>query len=339
MTRTYKSLAIGIATLTVVCGLAQGRDLKLTIRPQKVSAEAGKYVLLPPAASLTEGDAVPLYEKAIEALPGKAVGDQIQQWLKMPVGQLPLDQVEKALMPYGESFKCVTQAIQCRECKWPAWTPGAPVANLEEYRRLGLAIRLWARHETAKKNYEGAVVALRTGLAMGRHLTQGPALMQLMVGNALAALMGAEIGEFVQAKEAPNLYAALATLPKPFTEVEKVIENEKKAASAASAKLTAEELASQLTTPYDRVRILVKRLDADMAALQCVEAIRSYAASHGGQLPQTLAEITEVSVPKDPMSGAAFRYARIGALAVLESATPPGGDAKDVTRCEITMKN
>ncbi len=89
----------------------------------------------------------------------------------------------------------------------------------------------------------------------------------------------------------------------------------------------------------DRVRILAKRLDVNVAALQCVEAIRSYAASHGGQLPQTLAEITEVSVPKDPMSGAAFRYSRTGAAAVLESATPPGGDAKDVTRYEITVKN
>ena len=95
----------------------------------------------------------------------------------------------------------------------------------------------------------------------------------------------------------------------------------------------------RLPESYDRVRILAKRLDTDLAALQCVEAIRSYAASHGGQLPQTLAEITEVSVPKDPMSGAAFRYTRTGATAVLESATPAGGDAKDVTRYEITVKN
>jgi hypothetical protein len=325
--------------LGLVSGTAAGREAKLTIRPQKMSAEAGKYVLLPPPASLVEGDAVPWYEKAAKALPGKAVDDEVRQWLKMPVEQLPLGQVETALTQYGESLKCVAQATKCRECQWPAWAPGAPVSNLEEYRKLGLAIRLWARYEIAQKNYEGAVIALRTGFAMGRHLTQGPTLIQLMVGNALSAMMGGEVGEFVQAGEAPNLYAALAALPKPFIEVEKVIESENKAASAASTKLTAEQLANQLTTPYDRVRILVKRLDTDVAALQCVEAIRSYAASHGGQLPQTLAEITEVSVPKDPMSGAAFRYARIGAMAVLESATPAGGDAKDVTHYEITMKN
>ena len=58
-----------------------------------------------------------------------------------------------------------------------------------------------------------------------------------------------------------------------------------------------------------------------------------------GQLPQTLAEVTEVSLPKDPMNGTAFRYTRTGATAVLESATPAGGGAKDVTRYEITVKN
>ena len=89
----------------------------------------------------------------------------------------------------------------------------------------------------------------------------------------------------------------------------------------------------------DRVRIFAQRLDANWAAVQCVESLRSYAAAHGGQLPQTLAEITELSVPKDPISGAAFRYTRTGATAVLESATPAGGGAEDVTRYEITIKN
>jgi hypothetical protein len=69
------------------------------------------------------------------------------------------------------------------------------------------------------------------------------------------------------------------------------------------------------------------------------EAIRSYAASHDGQLPQTLAEVTEVPVPKDPMSGAAFRYTRTGAGAVLEPTAPDDSDAKGIIRCEITVKN
>jgi hypothetical protein len=315
-----------------------GREVKLVVRPQKMSAEVGKYALLPPAASLTEGDAVPLYEKAAKALPDKKSEDLVRQYLKMRIDQMPADQVEQLLKQYVESFRCVAQAVKCRQCNWPAWTPGAQVANLGEYRRLGFAIRLWARYEIAQENYEGAVLAMQIGLGMGRHSTQVPTLVQFLTGVMINAGMWTEVQEFVQSEEAPNLYAVLAALPNPFTDVEKVIENEKKAAGfEPSVRISGKGFESK--TPFDSVRVLAKRLDTDLAALQGVEAIRSYAASHGGQLPQTLAEITEVPVPKDPVSGAAFRYTRTGATAVLESAVPPGGDAQDVTRYEITVKN
>jgi hypothetical protein len=330
--------AVGLVLLGMVCGPAAGRDVKLAIRPQRVSAEAAKYSLLPSPASLTDGDAVPLYEKAVQALPGKKSHEQVRQYLRMPIEQMPLDEVEPLLQQYVESFKCVAQAVRSRECKWPGWTPGAQVANLTEYGQIGLAIRLWARYEIAQENYEGAVLAMRTGFGMGRHSTQVPTLVQFLTGVMIDAAMLGEVGEFMQAGEAPNLYAALAALPRPFTEVEKVIESEKKAASSApSVSLGGEGFDGK--TPFDGVRILAKRVDTDLAALQCVEAIRSYAASHGGQLPQTLAEITEVPVPQDPMSGAAFRYTRTGAGAVLEPTIPAGVDAKGMIRCEITVKN
>ena len=330
--------AVWAVVLGLVCESALGRDVKLVVRPQKMSAEAGKYVLLPPMASLTDGDAVPFYAKAVKALPGKVVDNRIQPWLKMPIEQLPADQVEQVLKAYVESLKCLAQAVKCRECKWPAWTPGAQVANLPQYRRLGFALRLWARSEIAQENHEGAVHAMQMGFGMSRHFTQVPTLVQFMSGVAINAVMCKEVGEFIQAEGAPNLYAALAALPKPFTEVEKVIESEKKVgASEPSVRLGGGQFDKR--TPFEGARILAKSLDVDLAVLQCVEAIRSYAASHGGQPPRTLAEITEVSVPKDPMSGAAFRYTRTGSTAVLESAVPPGGDAKDVTRYEITVKS
>ena len=52
-----------------------------------------------------------------------------------------------------------------------------------------------------------------------------------------------------------------------------------------------------------------------------------------------MAEITEVSVPNDPVSGAPFRYTRAGTAAVLESAMLTAGDIEEVVRYEITIKN
>ena len=330
--------AIWVAVLGLVGETALGREMTLVVRPQKISTEAGKYVLLPPAALRTEGDAVAWYKKAIQALPDGGRSDQIQQWLKMPLEQLPVDEVEKVLTQHVEGFKCVAQAVKCRECKWPAWAPEAALANPEGYTKLRSPIRLWARYEIAQENYEGAVLAMQTGFGMSAHLTQGTILVQFLTGVSIAAAMCAEAGEFTQAREAPNLYAALAALPKPFTDVEKAIEIDKKAA-LSSGQLTVQQIESQASkASFDRVRILANRLDTDLAALQCVEAIRSYAASHVGQLPQTLAEIKEVPVPNDPASGAAFRYTRIVSRAVLESATSTG-DQKEALRCEIVMKD
>jgi hypothetical protein len=344
MMRLHGSLTSAVAACVIfssaVCQPALGRDVKLTVYPQKASAEAGKYSLLPLAASLTEGDAVAWYEKAVKTLPDKKKDTQVTQYLKTPIDQLPADQVEQLLKAYLESFKCVAQAVKCRQCNWPAGTPRAQVANLTEYNRLRSAIRLWARSEIAQENYEGAVLAMQIGFGMGRHLVQAPTTVQFMAGLSAITAMGSEVGEFVQAGEAPNLYPALAALPHPFTDVDRVIENDRKAAFAEwSGKVPAQQLESELKKSHDSLRLVAKRLDTDLAALQCVEAIRSYAASHGGQLPQTLAEIKEVSLPKDPMHGTAFQYTRTGATAVLESPAPPGGFDKDAIRYEITVKS
>ena len=325
--------------LSLVCQTALGRDEKLAIRPQKVSAEVSKYSLSPPQASLTDGDAVPLYEKAVKALPDKTKDDQVWQWLKMPIEQLPADQVEQVLTRYVESFKCVAQAVKCRQCNWPAWTPGTQVANLDEYRRLAFGIRLWAKLELSNAQYEGALLAMQTGFGMARQLGQAPTLIQLQVAVATASVLCREIEQLVQMEGSPNLYSSLAMLPKPFVDPERAIETERKAAlSQFSGKLSSKKLESRMKPTHDRTRAIAKRMDSDLAALQCVEAIRSYAASHGGQLPQNLADITEVSVPKDPMNGEAFRYTRTGATGVLESPAP-AGSKKDVIRYEIVIRN
>ncbi len=348
-----KSRAAGAAVWAVVLGLVGGsvlgREVKLTVRPQKLSAEAGKYVLLPPAASLTDGDAMPLYEKAIKALPGKALDDQIQKWLKMPIEQLPIDPVGEALEQYVGSFKCVAQAVKCRECRWPASIAGEP-ANEPQYVKLGRAVRLWARYEIAQGNHESALLAMQAGIGMGKHLSQGPNQMQFLTGVGIMAGLCREIEELVQTEDAPNLHGALAALPRPTVDVEKIMDSEKKAGakfkqSGPPAGMTRAQFENELKqgeerwkTLPERLGVLAKRFDRDLALLQSVEAIRSYAASHKGQLPQTLGEITEVAVPKDPMSGAMFRYTRTGATAVLESSNLYGGK-EEAVRYEITVKN
>jgi hypothetical protein len=87
-----------------------------------------------------------------------------------------------------------------------------------------------------------------------------------------------------------------------------------------------------------RINFLDARLAREIAMLRCVEAIRMYAADHDGKLPRSLAEISAVPVPSDPLNGGSFHYELTGGKAVLESAIPPDGGPRDGLRYEITLR-
>jgi hypothetical protein len=59
------------------------------------------------------------------------------------------------------------------------------------------------------------------------------------------------------------------------------------------------------------------RLERKIDVLRVFEALRLYAAGHHGKLPETLANVTEAPIPKDPVTGKAFEYKLTGDRATL----------------------
>jgi hypothetical protein len=79
--------------------------------------------------------------------------------------------------------------------------------------------------------------------------------------------------------------------------------------------------------------------ERNITALQVLEALRIYAASHDGRLPKNLADITEVPVPQDPLNGKPFLYRCEGNKATLESPNLPGSSVENYyLRYEIEMQ-
>jgi len=68
----------------------------------------------------------------------------------------------------------------------------------------------------------------------------------------------------------------------------------------------------------------VARNDRSIAVLRIIEALRLYGAGHDGRLPEKLADITEVPIPLDPVTGEEFIYKKTGDVAILDAHTPPG---------------
>jgi hypothetical protein len=88
-----------------------------------------------------------------------------------------------------------------------------------------------------------------------------------------------------------------------------------------------------------RARRAQGRLEQRIALLRHVEALRMYAAAHGGNLPEKLAEVA-VPLPSDPFSGKPFLYHAEATIAHLggDPSQTPEKSANCKIRCEVTVQ-
>ena len=333
-----KCMSVCLIVALPAAAAVGARIVELMLQPAGAGEPAQKYTLLPRTDKQKDADAVPLYEQAIQTLPkDRKEEKQIYEWLGLPAEQLPLKQVEEAIQRHMEALRLAARAARCKECKWPEWKPGTTPPDTSGYRSLTFLLRLWARWEIVRGGHDGALLAMQTAFAMGRHLGQAPTMIQAQVAMAVGGAMCKEIEQFMQRKDSPNLYWAIAGLPRPLIDVEKSIESER-----ANLKdynfLVRRQFEKILKPAHDRTRMIAKRLDTNLNALQCVEALRHYAASHNGKLPEQLSDISDVDVPEDVLVGKAFEYRRTSTGAVLQSAVPKDGDPRDAVRYEIILK-
>jgi tetratricopeptide (TPR) repeat protein len=314
------------------------RVTSLALQPSRFDT-GQRYALLPKAGELVEGDAVPLYDKAVESLPKNIDNNQIREWTSDPLSELPLDQVQAFLQQAQPALESIAKASKCKSCNWPPFQAGTTPAHLSEYRQLTFILCLKVRSEIARKQYDEALATLQSGMAMAKHVGEAPTLVQSLVGIAMAAMMLCTVDDLAQAPDSPNLYAALKALPRPLIDVEKPIATETKALDTSTEYTGAvrEAMRKQVEPAYERIRQIARRMVADIGARQCVEALRHHVATHDGKLPAQLSDLAGVELPDDPVTQKPFKYHLDGAKAVLETTAPEGGSPREAMRYEITV--
>lgn len=330
---------VHITILAMLGAPATVESVKMVLRPSKTVLQADKMSLTFASQELASGQdyALPLYERACQAMPKNSQADQMNQWLKAPPAELPADKVKAAIEQYGPAIELIEKAIRCKQCKWPAVKPGAKLDNLSVYRELAVALAVRARLEIAQGRYGQGLSTLKTGLAMARHIGQSQNLVQSLVGVAIGNLMCQQIEQLVQSPQSPNLHAALQNLPRPLIDVNEAIQSElANIQNDPKYTLTLRTMMQQLKPAHDKVRLTAKKLDRHIAALQCVEVLRLYA-GRTGQLPGALSEVTDAAVPNDPVTGKSFIYQKMGAQATLEAVIPEAGQPKDTIRYELSL--
>jgi hypothetical protein len=87
----------------------------------------------------------------------------------------------------------------------------------------------------------------------------------------------------------------------------------------------------QLLSSFQKGFWRFARVDRELTALTAVEAIRSYAAESGGELPAQLSDITDTPIPLNPATGEPFEYR-------VDNGTATLSDSKSEGRLTYTIR-
>lgn len=337
-------LLMGITVLVIIFCVASTKahrfaegPVELRIYAVKADESEKKYQLIIKAEDQIDADAVPLYHKAVKQKPNEFEAEQIKQWLKLPVKQFPQEQAAATLKQYAEILTLLSQAAVCKQCNWPKCKPWVQHENPNEYRELALLLRLSTRLEISRGRYEDALLAMRSAFGMVRHLAEAPTVIQAQIGASIGCVLCKEIEQFVQENDSPNLYWALANLPRPLVDMSKAIEAEKESLKEYNL-LLRRQVEKQLEPTYQVIRVIEKRLDSYLNALQCVEAIRNYAAVHDGRPPEKLSDISRLYIPKVMTSGNELKYHCTTAGILLKATMPKDCKKPDLIQYKIVLQ-
>jgi hypothetical protein len=99
--------------------------------------------------------------------------------------------------------------------------------EIQKMRSLVWLVALKTRLAVRERKIDEAIDWLQTGYAMSRHVSEGPFLLQGLVGVSLSAVMAKPLEDFVQTPGAPSLFWALAHRPRPFIDLALAAESER----------------------------------------------------------------------------------------------------------------
>jgi hypothetical protein len=211
-------------------------ETALTLSPQAEPVPALRYRLLPSATELNPGDAAPIYlrfyaEQNPEAK--KQIQEKVVPWLEEPFEKFPVEEAGEFVRMFGARLEQLAFAARRAECDWaytlPEQREEAFAILLPDVQELRTAARLLdakVRVEVARGDFDGAIRSIQTGLAMARHLSEAPFMINRLVGITVAGQFLDRVEELISRPDAPNLYWALAALPRPLIDVRGAMETE-----------------------------------------------------------------------------------------------------------------
>ena len=214
------------------------KTIKIVLYPAAEPRPALKYQLLPAFLDLRPGNAAVWWNRITAERDGffnklyaeNGPWSRIETWMEIPIG----DPREKAyrekelandlgMIRSGQVFSDMERAAHFESCDWQEpIREGNFIAimlpEIQQSRSYARLLMAKAHLEIAERRYDDAVRTLQCGYAEGRHVAQSPTVIGELVGITIASMMSYQVQQFIQQPDAPNLYWALSTLPRPVVD-------------------------------------------------------------------------------------------------------------------------
>ena len=250
------------------------RTVKLTLTAAAEPRPALRYQLLPAMESRQPGNAAPYYYRAIMQLISLRNGNEYkefeknwEQW-KNPTQPLPLEQVRTNLNAFRTLFAEIQVATHREMCDWDWRTQdlrGIAVfefrlSEMQEARSIARLLAIKARCEIQEGKEHEALETLQMGYQLARDTASQPFLINGLVGIAIAATLNEPLLELMDRPASPNLYWAIAALPRPLVDLRPSLVNEMSFYERVFPQLKSPEEARHSAEEWER--LLKQQFDA-----------------------------------------------------------------------------
>ncbi len=211
---------------------------KLTVHPAPEPIPALKHQLLPGLLERTPGNAAVLYNRVLIQFTDQLddeTSERIATWAgrDMASDELPVEEIREALKPFDAIMSELAVAARRDSCRWdvPFRKGQNPFAillpELQQQRQLARVLVVNIRLAILDGRIDDAAEMLKTGFAFARDVGHGPTLIHGLVGIAISNMLTDALVQLSQRADAPNLYWALAAMPRPLIDLRRGMETER----------------------------------------------------------------------------------------------------------------
>ena len=219
----------------------------ITLRPAAQPDPALKYRLVPEFSAASRENAANFYYRAciillghranIASRPNEAwnkkfadVEMKVSDWNSVPLNEIPREEARERLALFETALKEAELGAACLSCDWQFDRRREGISlllpEIQEMRSLLRLVAVKARLAILDGKLDEAMHWAQVGLAMARHVSEGPTVIQALVGIAIQAVMERCLEDLIQAPGMPSLYWALADRPRPFIELGRALDGE-----------------------------------------------------------------------------------------------------------------